>query len=133
MRDPQCERIYNWEDEWKAWNVGSLTLPACRTLVRAACDLYDVRYPSVLQHRNVELSYYDPNAARISLRPDHKNAAIALHEAAHHIIWEGYHDTVEDHGVEWLRVYLHLLIEFGVAPEIALRATLIKHGLEWPE
>lgn len=60
-----------------------------------------------------------------------KNAATALHEAAHLIAHDLYGDRGQDHGPTFLGVYMWLLETAGVAPRIALHATARAHGLRW--
>lgn len=60
-----------------------------------------------------------------------KNAATALHEAAHWIVFLWHSDKPQDHGPTFMGVYLHLLASYGVAPAAALLPSARKHGLKW--
>jgi hypothetical protein len=131
MKDRQVKRLYDWEAEWASWNTATVTLPECRKYVRQACEAYNVPPPSVSQHKHNGMSYYEPNEHRISLRHDHKNVPIALHEAAHAIVWTIYGETVEDHGREFCGVYLFLLTAVQAAPEVAITASARAAGIKW--
>lgn len=78
-----------------------------------------------------------PESKRISIQGgDHharggRNAATALHEAAHQIAFALYGESIQDHGPTWLGIYLDLLVRARVAPRVALEATLRSHGLTW--
>lgn len=132
MRDPQKHRVYAWEAEWHDWNHSGLTLKECRDVVRWACHKYGVKPPRVAQHdgRAYSFSQGDPFNL-ISFRRDQKNAAIALHEAAHHISGKIFGNTIADHSPEWMGIYLWLLEGFRVAPRIALHASARAKRIRW--
>jgi hypothetical protein len=146
MKDPQQQRAYAWENEWRDWNKETLTLKQVRDHVTAACDLFSVDPPPVKQHnlrRGSTFTYHDKcehshngvcNAV-IMFNKKHKNPAIALHEAAHHIQGIRYPKARHDHGPTWLGVYMTLLIFAGIAPREALLSTARKHKLRisWPK
>lgn len=83
------------------------------------------------------MSWSIPSKSRISLQGGERharggrNAATALHEAAHHIAWTLHGDHIQDHGPTFLGIYLDLLVRARVAPQIALEATAREHGLTW--
>lgn len=130
MRD-QATALYAWEEAWASWNVSTTSLAECRDYVRQACAAYGVPAPKVTGHKHREMSYYRTDIHKISLRYDHKNIAIALHEAAHAIIYHYYQDTVKDHGPEFMGVYLHLLVEAKLAPPVAITASAKAAKLRW--
>lgn len=137
--DPQREALYGWEDEWRDWNVNSLTLAECRWAVRTACAKYKLTAPPVGQHHAALYSHYDTGLNRISLQAKSrrnvkcgtKNLAICLHEATHYILWRKWGDRVQDHGPTFLGIYLFLLNEARIAPLIALTASARAAGLRW--
>lgn len=130
MRD-QTAALYKWEDAWSSWNASTCSLAECRKFVRMACEAYGVPPPPVATHKHTEMSYFDPARMRISLRYDHKNVPIALHEAAHAIVWHYYGASVPDHGKEFMGIYLYLLAQARCAPEVALTASARAAGLRW--
>lgn len=101
--------------------------------------MYGVKAPRVKTHSGAEWSFYDPDNAVISMQYDQMNTEIALHEAAHAIVFltckqeadEESDDYFEDHGAEFLGVLLYLLHEFGVAPLVALTASARDAGLRF--
>lgn len=125
MQDPQKEKVYEWEASFRDWDRNTLKLGEMRERVRWACKKYRVSQPKVRQHHTREWSWYKDGTyrggvAKISFQHGQSNPAIALHEAAHHIIYELLGEDVEDHGREFFGVYLWLLIEAKVAPASAL-------------
>lgn len=148
--DPQRELVYEWESDFKSFNIPTIPLAACRALVIKACRKYEAPAPVVRGHRRGGLSFYQadkaprsyPNilavhevikgTATISFRADGRNHAIALHEAAHAVLnyWlplGGY----EDHGREFLGIYFWLLEFYDILPEAALDASAKAAGLQW--
>lgn len=131
--DPWQTAVYAFEGEWPAFNRGSLTLAECRTLVNAACEAYNVVPPPVRQHEGRGMSYSLDDGSLISLRLDHKNPAVVLHEAAHYITDRYFGKRCHDHGPTWQGVYFFLLARADIAPREALRASARTHGLRWRE
>jgi hypothetical protein len=121
--------VYAWEGEWSDWNSEALTLHETREVVRWACRKYGVEVARVKQHHTRAYTFSQDGV--ISFRHDHKNTAIALHEAAHHIADVIWGDSIEDHAPEWLGVYLWLLEGARVAPRVALHASARAKRLRW--
>lgn len=136
--DRQREALYDLEDRFPWANHNNATLAQCRQLIRAACDAYGIEPPTVVQHHKVSMSWCLPQRRRISLQgigPRNrggKNAATALHEAAHQIVYDLCGDRAADHGPTFCGVYFHLLTMAGW-PAIAIRATAREHGVRWVE
>lgn len=139
MNTDQRDAVYQFEDDWPAWNRNQLTLAQCRTLIRSACEHYRVPHPRVRQHKVRAMSWYMPAKRLISLQavgPDNKggkNSATALHEAAHHIGFRLYGARIDDHGPTFVGIYLHLLVKACVAPRPALEAQLRYRRVKWIE
>lgn len=133
MKDTQRDAVYAWETDWADWNRETLTLATCRGYIAVACKLFNLDLPTVRQHRTKAASYSctTETAAVISFHLQHKNPAIALHEAAHYIHSKTAKRPGHDHGPTWLGIYMTLLIVAQVAPKAALFATARKHGLRW--
>jgi hypothetical protein len=130
MRDTQRARVYAWEGQWSDWNACNLTLKEARDVVHWACKKYGVRPARVKQHSDRAYSFSQDGL--ISFRLDHKNTAIALHEAAHHIADVIFEESrIDDHGPEWLGIYLWLLEGARVAPRIALHSSALAKKLRW--
>lgn len=137
--DPWQGRVYAWENGWPTWNEGNLTLQRCRDILNMACKAYNLK-PPVLQHHEgpatsfLSIDDTEQDAWFISMRHDHKNAAMVLHEAAHYIT-DRLHGlkATQDHGPTWQGVYFWLLARAELAPREALKASAGKHGLKWRE
>lgn len=133
--DPQQKRLYEWETGWLDWNRTTLRMPALRKIVARACRKYGVKPPAVRAHRGKMWSTYDPLKRSVTFERSQRNHAVALHEAAHHILYvltdEAEIDEFEDHGSEFLGVYLWLLNEFKIAPRIALETSARAEGLRF--
>lgn len=77
------------------------------------------------------MSYYHTLDHSISLNPIHRNVATVLHEVAHAIQSYILGDVHEDHGPEWLGIFMWLLVKAGVASEEAIILTAQHHKLCW--
>lgn len=132
MTDSQKQAVYDWEDSFWGWYHNVVPLKKCREVIQFASGLYGVEPPTVRSHRKVSMSWSIPQYRRISLQsvgqkgPTYGglNIPTALHEVSHQIVWDYYGDTVEDHGPEFVGVYVWLLSEAGMAPAAALYASL---------
>ena len=137
MTDRQVEDLYDFEDRFPWANHNNATLAQCRTIIHAACTAYGVKPPTVVQHGD-SLSWCIPKRRKISLQGSGrgnkggKNAATALHEAAHQIVYDLCGNRVQDHGPTFCGVYFHLLTMAGW-PAAAIRAVAREHGVRWVE
>lgn len=132
----QIKAIYAFEDSFPWTTHNSATLAQCRDIIRAACAAYGVKPPTVVQHNKRSISWCLPVSRRISLQakgPGNrggKNAATALHEAAHQIVFDLCGNRVDDHGPTFAGVYFHLLTMAGW-PAAAIHAVAREHGVRW--
>lgn len=132
-RDPWARGIYAWEGSWPEWNERRLTLPQCRELVHLACAAYGLKPPAVRQYKGTTAySYCHPDGSYIAFIEEHKNKAIALHEAAHFIHDRCYGMRTEpDHGWRWQGIYFFLVSKADLAPLVALKASARRYRLRW--
>jgi hypothetical protein len=136
-RDPQKERLYEWEASFARWNKNVLTLKECKALIYDACDAHGVPRPTVKQHHQRSLSWNLPESNLIDMqggghqKPGGRNEATALHEAAHQVCWCLYRNRIADHGPRYLGIYLDLLVRAGVSTRKALEATARAYKLKW--
>lgn len=133
-KDPDVQKVYDWEDSWPEWEKEQLTLPQCRELIHFACRAYGVEPPAVRQHSRgmaYSLTATPPDGSFISFVPKHKNKAIALHEAAHYINERINGSKEPDHGKKFQGIYFFLLSKADIAPVIALKASVKPFGLRW--
>lgn len=140
----QQQAVYNWESSWRGWITKSAGKRDVRRAIRRAERLYRVPPVPVVfktrsknrEGRRLASGYHITwlEAGWITLRPHHQNVPIGLHEAAHRIShyffgWDP--PGFEDHGPQWLGIYLCLLADAGVAPRTALEASAAAAGLRW--
>ena len=132
MRDAQRKRVYAWEHEFSDWNRSGYSLKECRAVVKWACDKYGLPTPRVTQHDNKSFSYCIVGEKPvISFGIDQKNAAVALHEAAHYICDRIFGAGLEDHCPQWMGIYLWLLEGYRIAPRTALHASAKARKIRW--
>ena len=128
-----------WEDTWAGWDKNTTTLAVCRKHIERACKRFGIKPPIVKQHDTNAVSWSTPQKNIISMQgygPDGLgglNVPIALHEAAHHIIYHRVGLRPQDHGPTFLGVYLWLLENAKVASGAALRASAKTGKLKWRE
>jgi hypothetical protein len=136
MNDKQRKRLYGWEDQFGAFGKRSETRAEIRKLINRASRRYSIDPPAVrfVSKENspslTVTTYYDSAAHVIQMGYRSCNAAISMHEVAHAVIAE-YHETAQDHGPEFLGVYLDLLEWANVAPRSALHASARAKRLRW--
>jgi hypothetical protein len=134
--DPQQQSVYRWEEMWRDWNRSTESLRELRDAIRWACKRYGVkRVPTVKAHDGAAFSYsITPETGKplISMqRKAHMNLAVALHEVSHVICTVIFGESAQDHGAEFLGIYMALLTDRKVAPAVALKATALVHNLKW--
>jgi len=134
--DPQRERVYRWEDQFRSFIERTTTRRELRALIRKASKRYNVEPPSVKFRtksgtRGRITSEYDPEEHCISLGWNDCNHAIAMHECAHAIADTIYGPFQQAHGTRWLGIYLDLLEWARVAPRSALHASAREKRLKW--
>lgn len=126
--DPQCKRVYKWTWQWFDWNRRTLTDKEVKAVIKKACEVWDIHQPRFIGFcpKKAPCSVYNDDDQSLRMLPDHCNPATVLHEVAHHIVHVRLGTKYQDHGPEWLGVFLDLLVAFHVAPEDALVSSL-KH------
>lgn len=135
-QDPQRKAVYDWEDAWGPWGLNSLSLNDCRDWIEGACKLYGVEAPEIREHLN-DYSWCDIKLGVISMQGGERgkrggmNCAIALHEAAHWIVFKLFEDRPQDHGPTFFGVYVWLLENSRIAPREALHASARAFGIKW--
>lgn len=137
LKDPQKPRVYAWEGGFSDWVRSTMTLAEARAVVRWACDKYGLRCPVVRQHVGKQESFSQIDGAEFGKplisfqKASQRNAAVALHEAAHYIHDVIFGDKGPHHSAEWLGIYLWLLEGYRVAPRSALHASARAARLRW--
>lgn len=134
--DPQQVALYDWEAQFPEWNASTKTLAECREVIRGACRLYHLEPPRVVQHHRQALSFCIAEYAFVSLevgapgRRGGKNIPVALHEAAHYIVFQRHGYRPQDHGPTFLRTLMRLL-KWAKLYTWPVRLTARKCGLKW--
>ena len=130
--DRQKDALYAWESTFRSFDERTLTREETREVIRCCCRRYGLKPPRVrfMPEHKSEMSFLLGKV--ITMNYYHCNHAVACHEAAHYILASLDHDEeAEDHGPEFVCLYLDLLIEERVAPRSALEASLEQAGIEW--
>lgn len=130
--DPQAKAVYKWQWQWGNWNENELTKDDVRHWVKWAWKkkFGFKRMPRVVFRTAGEYSSYDPDQATLYFIHEHRNVAVVLHEVAHAIITMLYGRTVEDHGPEFMGVFLYLLEEARLYPRATVYDSAVKAGLK---
>jgi hypothetical protein len=130
--DTQQDALYAWEDTFRSFGERSLTQKETLRVIRRCCRIYGVEAPRIhfMPRSRREWSHLQDNDLWMNWHQC--NHAIACHEAAHAIVtaWDPDEDR-EDHGPEFVGVYLNLLVKHQVAPRSALEASLRQAGIRW--
>lgn len=131
MADKQQKRVYRWESAWGTWS-GACSSKNCRYWHRWACEAYGIDVPKLeLARDNRGESFFRGDTNLVRLVKCHQNYSVVFHEAAHAVAFYYYPGSVEDHGPEWLGIFLWMLRESKAVPEIALQASAKEHKLKW--
>lgn len=129
--DPQADKFYEWTYAWLDWNVKTMSLTDCKSLISKICAAYQVPMPVVGSAPSTDhCSYYDDETHRIGLLPSHQNMAIVIHEAAHAVVFH-HNPKAQDHGPTFVGIFLDLMEQAGIAPREALYASARKAGLKF--
>lgn len=108
-KDPQQKRLYAWEST-NGWETNTIGFNQAKSIIVSACKLYKVQPPEIKLHTTRALPWACPAENLISLQRDkYLNIPIALHEAAHHIVYNLHGARPQDHGRTFLGIYLDLL------------------------
>jgi len=137
VEDPHAEAVYAWENDFRDWSEKISPLAECREVMDTACAHYGVAPPKVIlwkrsyswcpDVRVPSRRFLDQPIVRLCERG--QNWPTVLHEAAH---WIALHlaPKAYSHGPTWLGIYMWLLAQAKVAPEVALRASARSAGIK---
>lgn len=130
--DPQRTQVYRMEREIEGNAVGhSSSQSGLDKLSRSVCRYYKV--PAV----EIWL-YNEPKSKLFGWATDEEihlnegfhgaNAPVLIHELAHYVIFKRF-DVYEDHGPEWVAVYMHLMHKYRLLPQDAFRVMAARWGI----
>lgn len=134
--DPQRGRLYRMEErEFNGHARHTLAETHLRNGLKALCRRLKISAPK-LAIRRIDKSNvcgaYSPSLCLIELHPKMgKNAWTLAHELAHHVI--AVHDPknqFQDHGPEFVHVFVILLDVMRLVPRIAMEPVLRKYRLQ---
>lgn len=123
--DSQQHRVYRLESCLRGGHSGHV---APRDFLRAAltraCVTWKLRgdkRPDLhfVHVNNQRYGWQDSNGITLNAKEDGQNLFTLLHELAHWICYVRDY-AVEDHGPEWMWVYIELLDQFNVIPRSAM-------------
>ena len=137
--DPQREKVYDLQAEFAgAWGVDRGSRATLQTYLAKVARYYRLNPPSlVISDRpttyagEYAAAEWDRAGERIILfRKGHgDNFQCLLHEFAHYVI-DQYYDGAEDHGPEWVAVYMHLLDKYSILPHECFRLLAKKYRVK---
>jgi len=129
-QDPQKHLVYLWEEGWRSFDERTMSRVQVGRLVRRLARKWRVKSPPVrfIPKGKREWSYLQNG--RLWFNFKQCNEAIVCHEMAHYVVSLNY-DEVEDHGWEFMSLYLDMLEFAQVAPRVALESSAHAAGIEW--
>jgi len=125
--DPQRHLVYAMERKIIGWTVHT-TMPVNDLLDVAihACKKYDADVPEIKIINKPKLRVFGYSDHKITLNAGYngQNLSTFLHELAHWLQDEVWHQTndwdlicpQEDHGPEFMAIYIHLLDQYKMMP-----------------
>ena len=132
-RDPQQHKVYGLEREL----IGLALHTTChrehlRTVLAHACRKYKVPAPKLVFVRENNKIFGSSNNGVITLNAAFHgcNLFTLLHELAHHLTDFKY-EGAEDHGVEFVRIYMDLLNRYRVLPRDAFKVMAQRRGVKF--
>lgn len=90
-------------------------LPHMEAVLRHACKSHKVDTPELVVVSDEKRWFGESSETKITLNAAFHgdNLFTMLHELAHYIVWD---DDNEDHGPEWVWLYLQLLAQYKILP-----------------
>lgn len=124
--DPQCDSVYWLEAEINGWwAFSSATTKELQSLLIMVCKYYGVDVPRfrVIRNRGCAFAgWYDHDRDEIVLNRcrEGANAGVLVHETAHYLV-DCFYTDVENHGPEFVAIYMHLLDNYRLLPHRCFR------------
>lgn len=128
--DPQQADVYWLEAEFNGWwRMVRSTRSDLLDLTTAVCKYYGVDEPKVTLSRKEAKHDGDYLHSEITLYKHGQNPGVLIHELAHHITDWLYLD-VENHGPEFVAIYMHLLDKWCFLPNEEFRRLAKKYKVK---
>ena len=121
--DPQRRRCYHMERKFDGGSCFTKTeRGVLEDIVTHACRKYRVDRPKLVVGRSKEktMGYADDEKIYLNSSFHGQNTMTLLHELAHWIVSQLF-DEYENHGSEFMCIYMHLLDAYRILPEFAFR------------
>lgn len=130
--DPQRERVYAMENTFMSAHMHytKTDMRTLRAVSRAACELYGVKPPTIIQGRGTRIAgQYDSMLEAVWLFKRGMNPAVLLHELAHHIDDVAFDSYSAPHGPRFVAIEMELLDKLKVCPSDAFRLLARQYGV----
>ena len=119
--DTQAHRVYRFESDLCGASVGhKMALIDLKAVSVTACRTWKVKKPKlgiVSQPKARVYGWQTEDGIELNSACDGQNLTTLLHEMAHWIV-HSRHYAVEDHGPEFMWIYIELLDQFKLLPRI---------------
>lgn len=125
MRDSQRAKVYRWENFIP---TEILTLEECRRLVTASCRKFNVHVPLIKDGRGCRSA--QGGRYKIILPVWARNKRDVLHEVSHTIASFYFHRPA-GHGLEFVRIFIELLVAFKVETKSELISKARRSGVKF--
>ena len=123
--DPQRRRCYHMERKFDGGSIYTKTARHClEAIVTHACNKFKVPRPKLVVGRRKEkfMGYCDEDRIYLNSWFHGDNTQTLLHEVAHWIVQHDFEEEdYENHGPEFMAVYMHLLDAYRILPAFAFR------------
>jgi hypothetical protein len=132
-KDRQCARVYSWGWSFADWNIKTLTKRQCRKWVKWCLKQFHLKKgssPAVVFPPRAKYSSFEPEYHELQLIKKHRNIPMVLHETAHYVQSILYGKTTEDHGPEFMGIWLYLLEAAQLCPKGTLTASAKSKGIK---
>lgn len=131
--DPQAHRVYRFESALCGNMVGAVSEEFLLQILKSACRTWRVKPPNLEIVQSKERLYGwivdADDTIYLNARENGNNVPTLLHEVAHHIVYaKGY--SVDDHGPEFMWIYIELMEQFKILPREAALVLCQKYNIE---
>jgi len=133
--DPQVDALYSLESEINgAWAFASAPTRQLETLLLMVCKYYAVSPPRlrvVRDRSNGDDAWYinDDELIVLNRSREGANGMVLLHEVSHYLT-DCFYTDVENHGREFIAIYMHLLDYYCFIPHRCFRLMAKTHRLK---
>lgn len=134
----KCKKFYDFEDRMRVFFLGSklcdgLSLAECQDLCTRICASYNVSPPTVHKaHGNQRPALYCPLDHQIKLPIWAHNSHIVIHETAHAITEELYHESA-NHGPIFTWIWMELFSRMYDVRIEKIMSFADKHNIKYAE